>query len=52
MIDDSEASRHERYIFQNSTHMLETISRVSQRLGYSGNMSYSEWDRVARWTSV
>lgn len=42
LIDDSEASRHERYVFQNSTHMLTTIADVSRRLGFTANMSYTD----------
>ncbi|KAF0289494.1 Multiple inositol polyphosphate phosphatase 1 [Amphibalanus amphitrite] len=42
LIDDSEASRHERYTFQNSTHMLGTIDHVSRRLGFTSNMSYAD----------
>ena len=51
MIDDSESSRHERYVFQNSTHMLSTITDVSRRLGFTGNMSYSEYRQLCCVTS-
>ncbi|XP_037094380.1 multiple inositol polyphosphate phosphatase 1-like isoform X2 [Pollicipes pollicipes] len=67
LIDDSEDSRRERYAFQNSSHMLSTISGVSDRLGFVGNMSYADVrlmydicrydksafpDRVSPWCAV